>query len=139
MKLVFVILLNMCVITLNLNGQQDSCSYMSPTFAEELSKIFGTKYSPVDDHGYKPFHLLRFFKSGSDLYFTMGYCKTFPPEVEVQDNNRVEIDTNCIYYYLINGHNVLINDYCSSTGYGLYVPCQITNKQALMEKSTSLP
>ena len=34
---------------------------------------------------------------------------------------------------------MLINDYCFSTGYDLYFPCQVTNKQALMEKSTSPP
>lgn len=135
--LISVIFLPMCSIAQNIKIQQDSCSYMNPIFVKELSKMFRNP-PPVADDYYKPFFLLRFFNLDSNLYFTMGYCPTFPPAIEVQDA-MIEIDTNCIYYYLINGYNILISDYCSSIGHGLYFPCQKTNQQALMEKSTSPP
>ena len=137
MILVLVVLSHTYAIAQNVKTRQDNCSDLSPIFVEELSKMFRNQ-PPIADDYYKPFFLLRFFNLDSGLYFTMGYCETYPPAIEVQ-GGRIELDTNCIYYYSINGYNLLISDYCFSIGYGLYFPCHKTNQQALIEKSTSPP
>jgi hypothetical protein len=137
MILILAILLHTYAMAQNTYKQQDSCLYMNPILTEVLSKIFRNP-PPIANDYTKPFFVLRFFNLKSDLYFTIGYCYTFPTLILVQ-GATVELDTNCLYYYLINEHRLLINDYCFSTGHGLYFPCKKTNQQALIEKSTSPP
>ena len=119
----------------NAQYKDESCLTVSQVFLNEFNKIFKKQNTTVESGTIiqKSYIILRFIKIDSNLYYTIGLDRLFPSTIIVQDG-MIDLDTNCMYYYSINGHDIIISDYSDSDGYGLYVPCEEANKQALFEK-----
>jgi len=126
-------------LTHDVQIENNSCALsMNQILTDELAKIFRKDRTPEPSDYERLFFILRFFKIDSNLYLTIGFYRTFPETIEVQDG-LVNLNTINLYYCSFNNHDLLINDYTDSDGYGLYTPSKEANRQALIEKMKSPP
>lgn len=140
------------IITIKDTANQ-CCNYdeLSPLLKKELNKILDSNtlninlYSRVcanilqNDESdstllfFRDFFVIKFFNKKSDLYFSFWWQSGFPDIINSQAG-PVIVDTNNVFYFNINNHNLLIIDYPISKGHNLYLKNDQSNKNAILAK-----